>query len=261
MIIEFIWSVTSPNSALRELVEGEAVGGGVGGDVAVHLDAVVVARHRPEPDPLVVVHGRLVAEPPVHVVGVLEELLAERIELHRKGPHGSSEPTREPKRSSPDGEGGPPLRTGERDWSRRRPRPRCVALPSTAPRSSSTAREHSRSAGPICCCTTSNDVPPSRIVLQDLVDLVDHDGREPEWDEPVSAIRSAGDTRPSHEPATACAARHRTACRRPAPVSSPTSGTGRRPDQPFGHSPLAQRPPERQRQVLLDREGPRDERP
>jgi hypothetical protein len=49
--------------------------------VLVGLDDVVVARQRPEAVALVVVHGRLVPQAPVHVVGVIEEDVGEGVEL------------------------------------------------------------------------------------------------------------------------------------------------------------------------------------
>jgi hypothetical protein len=62
-------------------VQIDAVAAGKGLPVLVGFDDVVVARQGPEAVPLVVVHGRLVPQPPVDVVGIVEEDVRERVEL------------------------------------------------------------------------------------------------------------------------------------------------------------------------------------
>src|SRR5260370_2928860 len=65
----------------REQEELDAVRARERFPVAVRGQDVGEARQRVEPVSLAVVHGRLVAETPVHVGGVVEELLRERVEL------------------------------------------------------------------------------------------------------------------------------------------------------------------------------------
>jgi hypothetical protein len=65
----------------RQRVQVDAMAAGERLPVLVGLDDVVVARQRPEAVTLAVVHGRLVAQAPVHVVGVVEEDVGEGIEL------------------------------------------------------------------------------------------------------------------------------------------------------------------------------------
>jgi hypothetical protein len=62
-------------------VQIDAMAAGERLPVLVGLDDVVVARQRPEAVTLAVVNGRLVAQAPVHVVGVVEEDVGEGIEL------------------------------------------------------------------------------------------------------------------------------------------------------------------------------------
>ena len=73
-----------------ELVERHAAGRRVGGDVAVDLDAVLVAGHGVEAELLVEVHRRLVAQPAVDVPRVLEELGAVGVEPHQASRNRSS---------------------------------------------------------------------------------------------------------------------------------------------------------------------------
>ena len=74
--------------ALVVALDGHAVPGDEGRRVEVRVEHVVEARERPEPDLVVVVHGRFVAQPPVHRVRVGLDVAGERVVLHERVPLG-----------------------------------------------------------------------------------------------------------------------------------------------------------------------------
>ena len=106
----------------------------------------------------------------------------------------------------------------------------------TEPCSSSTTRSHSARAWPTCCSTISSAVPSRPQAGQLDVDLVDDDRRQAErqlvGDQQLRAPRRAPG------PATACAARRPTACRRAGAGGGRARGTGRRPGPRAAGTPL-----------------------
>ena len=67
---------------IGELIDGHPVRAAEDLPVAVSRDHVVVARQGPEPVLVVVVDGRVIPQPGVRLVRVVEEVGGKRVELH-----------------------------------------------------------------------------------------------------------------------------------------------------------------------------------